>query len=123
MLEVADLYETSVCPLAKVMRRECRKRGIDSLKVVYSREPAMKPLKDDTVQAEPPSDEAGGAALAENNAATAAEFEGGAALILKAAENPARRSTPGSTSFVPSAAGLIIAGEAVNDLTRDFLDS
>ena len=72
LFEVADIYETSVCPLAKVMRHECRKRGIDSLKVVYSKEEPKKC-----------SD---------------------------------RRDTPGSTAFVPSVAGLIMAGEVLNDL-------
>jgi tRNA A37 threonylcarbamoyladenosine dehydratase len=79
--EVADIYSTSVCPLAKVMRRECKARGIDSLKVVYSREPAITPLG-------APSD----------------AHQGG------------RRSTPGSISFVPSVAGLIMAGEIIKDL-------
>lgn len=74
MLEIADIYETSVCPLAKVMRRELRKRGIESLKVLYSKE---EPLKVST---------------------------GG--------------STPGSVSFVPSAAGLIIASEIVKDIIK-----
>ena len=49
-LEVADIYETSVCPLARVMRRECRKRGIDSLKVVYSRETPIRPLEDMSIR-------------------------------------------------------------------------
>ena len=89
-LEVADLYETSVCPLAKVMRRECRKRGIESLKVVYSREKAVRPLEE-FMEAEGPAD--GGEPEAKG-----------------------RRSTPGSTAFVPSVAGLIIAGEIINDL-------
>ncbi len=88
MFEVADIYKTSVCPLAKVIRRECRKRGIRSLKVVYSREEPLSPLT---------------------------EAEGGAA------EEPAgattKRRVPGSTAFSPSVAGLIIAGEVVNDLT------
>ena len=78
--EAADIYDTTICPLAKVMRRECRKRGIDSLKVVYSREEPSWPLED----AEP--------------------------------DDPNRRSTPGSTAFVPSSAGLVIAGEIINDL-------
>lgn len=69
--EVADIYETSVCPLARVMRRELRKGGVDSLKVVYSREEAMKPSGADV---------------------------------------------PGSVAFVPSVAGLIMAGEVVRDL-------
>ena len=82
--EVADIYETSVCPLAKVMRHECKKRGIDSLKVVYSREKALTPIEDPETGTEP-------------NA-------------------PGRRATPGSTAFVPSVVGLIIAGEIINDL-------
>ena len=84
--EVADLYETSVCPLAKVMRRECKKRGIDSLKVVYSKEPPIRPLEDAPPEESP--------------------------------AHPKRRSIPGSAAFVPSVAGLIIAGEVVRDLTR-----
>lgn len=78
--EVADLYKTSVCPLARVMRTECRKRGIKHLKVVYSKEPPVTPL-----------------VSAENMA-------------------PGKRSVPGSVSFVPAAAGLILAGEVVRDL-------
>lgn len=88
--EVADIYDTSVCPLAKVMRHECRKRGIDSLKVVFSREEPMTPLKSPS----PEETESPGAS---------------------------RRQTPGSTAFVPSVAGLIIAGEIVNDLTAPLL--
>lgn len=78
--EVADIYETSVCPLAKVMRRELKKREIKRLKVVYSKEIPVSPGK------------------------TPEEDEG-------------RRSTPGSVAFVPSVAGLIIAGEVIKDLT------
>ena len=78
MFEVDDIYRTSVCPLAKVMRRELRKRGIDSLKVVYSKEEPIKPLETD--------------------------------------EESEKRSIPGSTAFVPSVAGLIIAGEVINDI-------
>lgn len=81
---VADLYETKVCPLAKVMRRELRKRNVDHLKVVYSEEEPMKPQQS--------GEESG-------------ETEG-----------RVRRSTPGSVAFVPSVAGLIIAGEVVKDL-------
>ena len=81
MFEVADIYETSICPLAKVMRHECKKRGIDSLKVVYSKEKPIKPLEDTSGS--------------DNN----------------------RKSTPGSTAFVPSVVGLIIAGVVINDLT------
>ncbi len=77
--EVADIYKTSVCPLARVMRYECRKRGIKKLKVVYSKEAPVRPVKD-------------------------------------SGEDTVRRDTPGSVSFVPSVAGLIIAGEVVKDL-------
>ena len=89
-LEVADLYDTKVCPLAKVMRRECKKRGIDSLKVVYSQEEPRKPEICGDLQ--------------NNNSETPA---------------PGRRSVPGSVSFVPSAAGLIIAGEVIKDLIKE----
>ncbi len=80
---VADIYQTSVCPLARVIRTECRKRGIKKLKVVYSRETPTKPL------GEIPADERPGSS---------------------------RRDIPGSTAFVPAAAGLIIAGEVIKDL-------
>lgn len=80
--EVADISKTSVCPLAKVMRCELRKRGINHLKVVYSKEPAVK------VNVTDDSDEVN------------------------------RRSVPGSVSFVPSVAGLIIAGEVIKDLCK-----
>lgn len=76
--EVADLYATSVCPLARVMRTELRKRGVKKLKVVYSKEPPITPL--------PSGEECG------------------------------KRTVPGSTAFVPSVAGLIIAGEVIKDL-------
>lgn len=78
--EVADISKTSVCPLAKVMRRELKKRGIDHLKVVYSREPALTPIEDGEETA------------------------------------PGRRATPGSIAFVPSVAGLCLAGEVIKDL-------
>ena len=81
---VGDLYETRVCPLAKVMRRECRKRGIDSLKVVWSEEEPLVPR-------------------------AAPEEE----------QTEHRRAVPGSVAFVPSVAGLIIAGEVVKDLTAE----
>ena len=82
--EVADIYATSVCPLARVMRRELKKRGIDRLKVVYSKEKPLKPVE-----------------------------------ILQ--DDTHRRQVPGSLSFVPSAAGLIMAGEVIRDLTADPL--
>ena len=94
LFEVADIYETSICPLAKVMRHECKKRGIDSLKVVYSKEPPLRPLEDESVSCRqncicPPGTER---------------------------KCTVRRDIPGSTAFVPSVVGLIIAGEVVNDL-------
>ena len=79
--EVTDIYKTSVCPLARVMRREMKKRGVKSLKVVYSTEEAIKPTGD------------------------TGEDKG------------VRRSLPGSNAFVPSVAGLIIAGEVIKDIT------
>lgn len=85
--QVADIYDTSVCPLARIMRRELRRRGIERLKVVYSREPPMTPAGG----ADSPPDGAG--------------------------EGPRRRQTPSSNAFVPAVAGLIIAGEVVRDLT------
>ena len=78
---VADIHETSVCPLARIMRSECRKRGIDHLKVVYSTELPTHP-------------------------AGKADEEG----------NTGRRDIPGSVAFVPSVAGMIIAGEVIRDL-------
>lgn len=95
--EVADIYKTSICPLAKVMRRECRKRGIESLKVVYSREMPIRPLEDPSISCRqhcicPPG------------------------TARKCTE---RRDIPGSTAFVPSVVGLIIAGEIINDLAAE----
>ena len=87
-LEVTDLAKTTMCPLARIMRKECHKRGIDHVKVVYSREEALTPLDDN-------------------------------GNPLPAPEGSSRRSIPGSTAFVPSAAGLIIAAEVVKDLTAE----
>lgn len=94
--QVADIYETSVCPLARVMRRELKKRGIRSLKVVYSREKPMEPVEDMAISCRsncicPPG---------------------------TARKCTQRRQIPGSNAFVPSVAGLIIAGEVIKDLTR-----
>ena len=96
MFRVADIYKTKVCPLAKVMRRELKKRGVKKLKVVYSEEQPTRPINDMAISCRnhcicPP----------------------GAAH--KCTE---RRDIPGSTAFVPSAAGLIIAGEVVKDLCQ-----
>lgn len=80
--EVADISKTSVCPLARVMRRELKKRGIEHLKVVYSKEPPIEPE------------------IPETDDGTAHQ----------------KRQTPGSCAFVPSVAGLIMAGEIIRDL-------
>ena len=94
MFQVADIYKTKVCPLAKVMRRELKKRGIKKLKVVYSEEKPVRPLEDMAISCRtncicPPGAQ------------------------HKCTE---RRVIPGSTAFVPSVVGLIIAGEVVKDL-------
>jgi len=93
--EVVDIYKTSVCPLAKVMRRELKKRGVEKLKVVYSKEEPLKPKEDP-----------------ENSCRENCICPPGAEH--KCTE---RRAIPGSIAFVPSVAGLIIAGEVVKDLT------
>ena len=84
-LEVTDISKTSVCPLAKVMRKELKDRGIKNVKVVYSKEQPIKP-KFSLEETDP---------------------------VAK------RRGTPGSTAFVPSVAGLIIASEIIKDLTKE----
>ena len=94
LFRVADIYETKVCPLAKVMRRELRKRGVGKLKVVYSEE---EPIQIPEERIRLYRDEAEDRPDADHISA-------------------ARRSVPGSTAFVPSVAGLIIAGEVVKDL-------
>jgi tRNA A37 threonylcarbamoyladenosine dehydratase len=93
--EVADIYKTSVCPLAKIMRQLCLKNDIKSLKVVYSKEPAITPVDDMAISCRnhcicPPG---------------------------TARKCTQRRQIPGSNAFVPSVAGLIIAGEVIKDLT------
>ena len=93
--EVADIYETSVCPLARVMRKELKKRGIEKLKVVYSKEPPMTPLDDMS-----------------SSCRTNCICPPGTARKCTQ-----RRQVPGSNAFVPSVVGLIIAGEVVKDLT------
>ena len=93
---VTDIYKTKVCPLAKVMRRELKKRGVKKLKVVYSEEEPIRPLEDT-------SDNCNVEETCQEN------------LEYKAAK---RRSTPGSVAFVPSVAGLIIAGEVIKDLAK-----
>lgn len=92
--KVADIYKTKVCPLAKVMRRELKKRGVRKLKVVYSEEPSTRPIEDMA-----------------SSCRTNCICPPGAQH--KCTE---RRDIPGSLSFVPSVAGLIIAGEVIKDL-------
>ena len=100
--EVTDLYKTEVCPLAKVMRKELKTRGIKKLKVVYSKE---EPIK---VRVE------------ENIIDKRVEVE---ALdkINDASEISSRKQVPGSISFVPSVVGLIIAGEVVKDIIKPVI--
>ena len=95
-MKIADIYETSVCPLARVMRHELRKRGVKSLKVVYSDEQPIRPIEDMSISCRshcicPPD------------------------AKHKCTE---RRDIPGSTAFVPAVAGLLIAGEVVRDICR-----
>lgn len=80
--EVTDIYKTSVCPLAKVMRKELRNRGIEKLKVVYSKEEPIKISKENE-------------------------------------EQHSNKQIPGSISFVPSVAGLVIAGEVIKDICKE----
>lgn len=94
---VADIYKTKVCPLAKVMRRELKKRGVKKLKVVYSEEMPTRPIDDMRISCR-----------------TGCICPPGAKH--KCTE---RRDIPGSVAFVPSVAGLIIAGEVIKDLTKD----
>ena len=90
--EIADIYKTSVCPLARVMRTELRKRGVKKLKVVYSKEKPISPknIKEFMQETEPnPTQRTGNV----------------------------KKQIPGSTAFVPSVVGLIIAGEVIKDLS------
>ena len=124
LFRVADLYETKVCPLARVMRRELKKRGVKDLKVVYSEEEPLTPLA--RALEEKPEDLEPGHEKAESSGAGAvgAEADGRATGDSKGTETQekqagiGRRSVPGSTAFVPSVAGLLIAGEVVKDLAR-----
>lgn len=94
--KVADIYKTKVCPLAKVVRRELKKRGVKKLKVVYSEEIPTRPIEDMAISCR-------------NNC-----------ICPPGAEHKCteRRDIPGSVAFVPSVAGLIIAGEVAKDLIR-----
>lgn len=98
--EVADIYATSVCPLARVMRHELKRRGIPSLKVVYSKEKPLVPIDDMAISCRthcicPPD---------------------------TARKCTQRRQVPGSNAFVPSVVGLIIAGEVIKDLIRSYFE-
>jgi len=96
---VADIYDTKVCPLARVMRYELRKRHVRDVKVVYSEEKPIRPIEDMAISCRnhcicPPG------------------------TVRKCT---VRRDIPGSNAFVPSVAGLILAGEVIKDLTADFI--
>lgn len=97
--EVTDIYKTSVCPLARVMRKELKNRGVDKLKVVYSKEPPITPIEDD-----------GGGCKT-----------GCVCPPDTKRKCTIRRQIPGSVAFVPSAAGLILAGEVIKDLVAPYL--
>lgn len=107
-LEIADIYETSVCPLAKVMRRELKKRGIRKLTVVYSREEAKKPYGIFRAGGEGGMQTDGGKRDTTDWGRDGEERE--------EIKKPFRRSVPGSTAFVPAAAGLLMAGYVVRHL-------
>lgn len=88
--EITDIYKTSICPLAKVMRKELKKRNIESLKVLYSKEEPIKIKIEDEIKEKSNNEES----------------------------KNRKKQVPGSISFVPSVAGLIIAGEVVKDLIK-----
>jgi tRNA A37 threonylcarbamoyladenosine dehydratase len=111
--QIADISETSVCPLARVMRRELKKRGIHHLKVVYSQEPARTPFPPQEPVADPPPAGPGRARETEDGL-SAEPFQ--AEAPDAAAFGAVRRQTPGSLAFVPSVAGLMLAGEVVRDI-------
>lgn len=94
--EVSDIYKTSICPLARTMRSELRKRGVESLKVVYSKEPARKPIENEL-----------------DNCSTKCICPPDTSRKCTI-----RRQIPGSISFVPSVAGLILAGEVIKDIVK-----
>ncbi|MBK5243293.1 tRNA threonylcarbamoyladenosine dehydratase [Clostridium sp.] len=96
LFKVADIYDTKMCPLAKVMRHELRQRNVESLKVVYSEETPIKPL-DEVI--------------------TCKE---GCVCTGGSKKCAMKRQIPGSISFVPPVAGMIIGGEVVKDLIKDI---
>ena len=107
--EVAPVEETSVCPLARVMRRELKKRGISGVKAVYSKEEPRLPRFDNGLQ--------GGPAAPAEGAEGAEEIPAGATAKSPAVGTANRKPVPGSVAFVPSVMGLIMAGEVIKDLT------
>lgn len=114
LLEVADIYRTSVCPLARVMRRELRKRGVERLKVVYSRE---EPIRAFHVASEKEDSLPQGGKTGEESSRVGREAawkEDDLSGDKKMKKIPDR--LPGSAAFVPAAAGLLIASEVVKDL-------
>lgn len=113
---VADIYETKVCPLAKVMRRELKKRGVEKLKVVYSEELPVCPANSISEDSIPEKNmwETGGPD--EVRSEETAQNGNKVSPSEKTSENTVRRSIPGSVAFVPSVAGLILAGEVIKDL-------
>lgn len=107
---VADIYETKVCPLARVMRRELKKRNVAHLKVVYSEEEPVIPAGSNTGKQSVCTG-------TDSVSADAVPVTGGNG------EDTPRRQTPGSVAFVPSVAGLILAGEVVKDLVNGCLEA
>lgn len=115
---VTDLYQTTTCPLSKVMRRELRKRGILKLKVVYSPEEPLTPERaEPAVMAPAVSAVVSGAPEAAITSASAVSAETAPTNELPRA--PQKRRIPGSVAFVPSVVGLIIAGEVIKDLVAE----
>ena len=97
--EVADIYQTSICPLAKVMRKELSRRGVKQLKAVYSKEKPITPIDDLEISCK------------EHCICPAGTTR----------KCTARRQVPSSNAFVPSVVGLIIAGEVIKDLTKGLI--
>ena len=107
--EVADIYDTSVCPVARILRNELRKKGVNALKVVYSKEPPKKPTTNQYPDKQPiPNSEHRNPPPGNQFRIPNSEF--------RIQNPPARRRTPASNAFVPPVAGLIIAAEVVKDL-------
>ncbi len=103
--QVSDIYKTSVDPLARVMRRELKKRGVKHLKVVYSTELPQKSVKSET-------EKSVNSIFEKNNIETFTQIDDG--------EKKRRKDTPGSIAFVPSVAGIIIGGEVIKDLVKYY---